>query len=438
MNNPLFWILVVLLASLIAWGVVDSRRLYRFTVFFSVSFFGFVVPQLNGLANENGVLFANMLPEGALDQLTLVCVLCVLGMWLGDNRGVNHPGVAKLIRFDEYDNRRLVRVAVGLTLIGVIISQVAINALDADYLANLGSQFSGPITIFLFFQSMQKYGLAVSILVYLRTRSPAAFLCALFNVLTNVVSFTQISRRGAMADTVFMVILGLYFGRRIVLPAWLLGVLFVVGTLWSHAIGEFRGNQDLTFWQKLEKAEFLGDFGHTWNNGGDELFNAAIICWSVEELNEYDFGKVHWNQLVHGYFPGQIFGNELKKAIKFPETDVAWEARSFKPAVGTTTTGMADAFRSFWYFGCIKYYIIGYVMGRWWNRANRGDLRAQLIYMAIMASALHTITHGTWWLMNAYLHIVIFAYPCLYWARHHLIGLEPPQQRAQPQPMLTG
>jgi hypothetical protein len=429
MGNPLFWILVTLLVGLIAWGVTDSRRLYRFIVLFSVSFAGFVVPQLNGLANDTTSRLAQILPEGSLDQITLICIMCVIGTWLGDNRGTHHPGSARMFTIGDYDDNRLVRVAVALTLAGVVITQVGINVLDRDYMENLGTQWTGPVTIIMFFQSMQKYGLAMSILVYLKNRSPAAVLCIVFNVLTNLISFAVVSRRGAMADTVFMVLLGLYFGRRLVLPAWLLGVLFVFGTLWSHAIGEVRGQTDLDFWEKLTNIDFVGSFGYTWNNGGDELANAAIICWSVEELNEYDFGKVHWNQLVHAYFPGQIFGHDLKKAIKFEERDVAFEARGYKPAIGTTLTGMSDAFRSFWYFGCLKYYLIGYVMGRWWNRGNRGDLRSQLAYVSLMGTALHTITHGTWWLLNGYLHMVIFAYPCLYWSRHHLIGKEPTRPR---------
>lgn len=424
MSNPLFWLLLVTLAALIGWGVTDSRRLYRFTVLFSVSFCGFVIPQLNGLANEHGYFHTNVLPEGSLDMVTLMCILSVIFMWLGDNRGVHHPGSAVMYTLGEYDPNRLIRVSIFLTVAGVIITQVAINVLDRDYMTNLGTQWTGPITIFMFFQSMQKYGFALAVILYLRTRSPAALLCAIFNVLTSIVSFTQVARRGALADTVFMVMLGLYFGRRFVLPAWLLGVLFVVGTLWSHAIGEFRGRDDLTFFERLENADFAGAFYHTWNNGGDELANAAVICWAAEESGEYDFGKVHWNQLVHAYFPGQIFGRDLKRAIKFEERDLALEVCGYKPSVGTTLTGMSDAFRSFWYLGALKYYLIGYVMGRWWNRGNRGDLRSQLAYMALMGAALHTITHGTWWLMNAYIHMVIFAYPCLYWSRHHLIGLE--------------
>ncbi len=431
MNNPLFWILVSTLLALVGWGAIDSRRLYRFIVLFSAAFFGFVIPQLNGLSNSTGSIFGTM-PEGALDQLTLISLLCVIAAWLGDNRGTFHPGTATMHTYEQYDPNRLIRVAVGLTVSGVLISNIALSVLDAEYIEKLGSQWTGPITIFAFFQSMQKYGLALAVLIYCRTQSPVAMMCAAFNVITSLLAFAIVARRGALADTFFMVVLGMYFGRRIVLPAWLLGVLFVVGTLWSHAIAEFRGRTGMTFVERMENMDIFGAFGYTWNNGGYEIANAAILCYCVDETGELDFGKVHWNQLVHGYFPGQIFGHDLKRAIKFEERDLGFEVLGYKPAVGTTQTGMADAYRSYWYLGCLKFYVIGYVMGRWWNRANRGDFRSQLTYMSIMSAALHTITHGTYWLMNAYIHMVIFAYPCLYWARHHWIGVDRPRSN-QPQ-----
>lgn len=431
MISPLFWLLVTTLLAFLTWGAFDSRRLYRFIVFFAASFFGFVVPQLNGLGNQSTGFFGALLPEGALDQITLVSLLCVVATWLGDNRGVYHPGSGVIRKLDEYDLNRLIRVAVVFTISGVLISNIAMNVLDAEYVENLGSQWSGPITILMFFQSMQKYGLALSVFLYFRTRSPAAMLCASFNVISGLVAFTQVARRGGMADIFFMVLLGLYFGRRMVVPAWLLGTMFVLGTLWSHAIGEFRGRSDLSFLERVQNADLLGAFGYTWNNGGHELANAAIVCYSVDATGEFDFGKIHWNQLVHGYFPGQIFGAELKKAIKFEEKEITVEVMGFRPERGTTQTGMADAYQSYWYFGCLKYYIIGYVMGRWWNRANRGDLWSQLAYMSLMSAALHTITHGTYWLLNSYIHMMIFAWPCLYWSRHHLIGLEKPHPKTQ-------
>jgi hypothetical protein len=34
-----------------------------------------------------------------------------------------------------------------------------------------------------------------------------------------------------------------------------------------------------------------------------------------------------------------------------------------------------------------------------------------------MSAALHTISHGTYWLLNEYIHMALFSYPVLYWAR---------------------
>jgi len=412
-------ILTMINLGLIGWYMIDSRRLYNFTMLFSASFAGWVIPQLIGLSNETGTLFMGLLPEGALEIITLMSILCLVATWLGDNYGLSHPGFGAIHRLAEYDYARLVRVAMGLTVVGVIIVQIAHNVLSKQYLDNLGTQWTGPITILAFFQSMQKYGFALAVLLYFRTRSPAALMCALFGVVSSVVAFTISARRGAAADTVFMVILGLYFGRRVILPAWVMGTIFVFGALMVNNIGHFRGGkEDASFIERLQSADLFGMFNYTLTNGGYELANAAINAWCAEQSEgEFDFGKVHWNQLVHAYFPGQIFGHELKKALKFEERDLAREMLNYKPPPGTTQTGMSDAFMSFWYLGALKFYLIGYVMGRWMNRANRGDLKSQLAYMALMSPALHTITHGTYWLLNHYIHMVIFAYPALYWAR---------------------
>lgn len=37
---------------------------------------------------------------------------------------------------------------------------------------------------------------------------------------------------------------------------------------------------------------------------------------------------------------------------------------------GSTVTGLIDAFHSFWFFGAIKFFVIGFIMGRWWRPAS--------------------------------------------------------------------
>jgi hypothetical protein len=91
---------------------------------------------------------------------------------------------------------------------------------------------------------------------------------------------------------------------------------------------------------------------------------------------------------------------------------------------------MADCFASFGYLGCLKYVVIGFIMGRWYRRAFRGDLAAQLAYSTLMSAALHTVSHGTVWFVNEYIHMAIFSYPVLHWARKPAqLGGVPPGRR---------
>ncbi|MBX7102698.1 MAG: hypothetical protein K1X57_01360 [Gemmataceae bacterium] len=415
--NILLIILSCVLVAIFGWAALNPSWIYRFTTMFAAAFAGFALPQLIGLSNETSVLATNVLPEGSLDIVILVSILCLFAVILGDIRGVNHPGNKPIVGYDQYDPIRLIRVAVGLTVSGFIIFQIGYSMLDREYLENLSTQTSGPITLLYFFQMMQRYGLALSVLCYFRYRSPVALMAVIAVVASQFVSFLFTARRGTTADLVFILILGTYFGRRLVLPAWLLGLVFVVGTITSNSIGSFRGKSDLSFLERFERAEILTQFGWTLENGGHELVNAAVISWCVEWEGDYDYGTYYWTQLVHAYFPGQIFGYDLKRMLMLPARDHALEVLGFRGPPGATCTGMCDAFRSFWYFGCIKFFVIAYVMGRWWYRANKGDLWSQLAYTSLMVSALHTVSHGTHWILNSYLHMFIFSYFPMYWCR---------------------
>jgi len=434
----LLWLLILICIVIAGWSFLNWGRPYRFTFFFILAFAGFALPQLIGLSNESGSMLAGTLPEGSLNMLIFVSITCVLACFLGDLKASIRTQRTPILTDEDYDVDRLVRVAVFLTVFSVVIHQIGINMVTQEEIAAMGGQMTGKMTIIIFLSMMQRYGFAISVLMFVRHGKLPALMCALFGIFWSTVIFVSSFRRGSSADVLFTLILGLYFARRFILPAWLVGSIMVFGALWSNCIGQFRAQENVNLWEKFQNTDIIEEFSYTLNNGGHELTNAAIWVWCADAENEYDFGRIHWNQLVHGYFPGQIFGNELKSQLKFPERNLPFERFNYRGLTGVTKTGMCDAFCSFWYLGCIKYYIIGYVMGRWWNRASRGDIRSQLAYMALMGSALHTISHGTFWLMNNYIHMVIFAYPCLWWARRSMPQELPAKIMARPirRPML--
>jgi hypothetical protein len=84
---------------------------------------------------------------------------------------------------------------------------------------------------------------------------------------------------------------------------------------------------------------------------------------------------------------------------------------------GLTTTGMTDSFGSFWYFGCIKFFIIAFIMSKLFLAANRGNSVAQILCMVLTVPAMHAITHSTFWFYKFWPHMLLFLLPALLYAR---------------------
>ena len=121
-----------------------------------------------------------------------------------------------------------------------------------------------------------------------------------------------------------------------------------------------------------------------------------------------------------------------RKTSSSPLSTSLTELNKQRGTVGIADTGMADCYSSFGYLGCLKYLVIGFVMGRWYRRAFDGDLAAQLAYSTLITGALHTISHGTSWLLNDFIHLAIFSYPLMYWARKPAVMTTPKRLRPRP------
>jgi hypothetical protein len=76
-----------------------------------------------------------------------------------------------------------------------------------------------------------------------------------------------------------------------------------------------------------------------------------------------------------------------------------------------------DSFGSFWYLGCIKFFLIAAAMRKIYEAAIRESIVAQVFYMLILTPSLHTITHHTQWFISPWIHIGFFLVPALYLSR---------------------
>jgi hypothetical protein len=92
-------------------------------------------------------------------------------------------------------------------------------------------------------------------------------------------------------------------------------------------------------------------------------------------------------------------------------------ADGYVPTLGTTETGMADAFGSFWYIGAIKFFIVAYLLGRCYLAAVAGNTVYRLLYMLTLTPAMLTITHHTQWVLSTWVHMAMLLLPFLVLAK---------------------
>jgi hypothetical protein len=401
---------------MIGWGFTGPNRSLRYPTLMGLSVSGFVLPQVVGAFNN---VDSNTAYQEGLWMFILMAVLCMAAAWAGEQFGFRRPG-KRLTRLADFDPRRILEAALILNFISVGTVLLARFVFSDEIAAHTTTEggMSGAAVIVIFFAAVQRYGFALALLLYWQRRSALALAMGLLGAFNYVATIVFMARRGPAIEFMFIVLITYAFGRRRQIPAFLVTFLFIGGTLWNTAIGEFRNfKDDRSFFEKMETADYWRSFQETLDRGGLEVLNACDVIATTYEQGSYEYGKLHWNKLVHAYFPGQIFGYDRKNALKFDIEDIAVEANRRRGTTGATETGMADCFSSFGFFGCVKYLVIGFVMGRWARRSFQGHLPSQLAYSTLMSSALHTVSHGTPWLINDYIHMAIFSYPVLYWAR---------------------
>ncbi len=155
---------------------------------------------------------------------------------------------------------------------------------------------------------------------------------------------------------------------------------------------------------------------------GTEMRNAVYYIAATETLGAYDFGLFQWNQLIFRNFPAQIFGRSAKENLMSLGGLLhlganAERASGYEAALGTTTGGITDAFASFWYFGCLEFFVIGYFMRRFYESAVRGAPVWQLGCALLTVDSLLAITHTTDHALTPWVQAGLFLGPTLIYAR---------------------
>lgn len=280
------------------------------------------------------------------------------------------------------------------------------------------------ITVYAFFATLLTFGMAIALIVHLRKPAWTTASILVFDLMFYLDRIIVQGRRAAMVELGLMLLMGLWLSRRWLPPRWAMVAVLVIGTLVINSIGEYRATmlgEDRWKWtgagiSEVMEIDYLGNLENLINGEAPspELTNAVMIIDSVDRQMKFDFGFSHWNALVQRYVPGQFVGADRKEALMIEYGGIAPKTTS---ALGITSTGLADTFQSFWYFGAIGFFFIGLIMSRWYRAALRGNVGSQILLLLIVPPSLHAITHSTHWFFVYFVQLAAFLLPVLMLAR---------------------
>ena len=413
------YLLIGICALIVMWGIVKIERIYQFPFFMASMVITFILPQVSALINNPGVVTEKM-----LIQVLIMACLCTSMCWIGYNFPPNLKLLHKLQT--PLDNKKVLQVGIFLTTIGWIFS---IFTAQAASTIEAGKQWTGPATIFAFFAQVIYLGFAILLIQMLNKPS-------VINITGTIIAgwpIVQTVLAGRRQPTMtFLIIIGLclWYNFKLAPPRWLVLIIIFIGAYIIPLVGNLRGGfWNLIFQQDWETLKTSAELSYeTLQKGGTlELRNATLVIDAATLSGRYEYGAGYWNAFVFQYFPGQIFGHDLKQSLQFDlqrEENISVYGYAFP--LGTTWTGIGDSYLQFGYFGALVFALMASFFKTIWIASSHRSILATLLMISLISPAMVSITHGTERFLQEFIFQIILislvAYYCGIKFRYPVIG----------------
>ncbi len=421
------------LTSLIFYGLVNiamlltylggKNRIYEFPFWAGAIALGWFFPQAIG-----GFLNSGQYPAGAYSGGMFFASLCTIGLWVGYNKTKKRIQVTNSWLDISFAEDKLYVSGAVLCCLGYYF-QWKLQSLPEEMLAS--TQWSGATVKYLFLASIGKVGFLVLWLMYISGRklfAPKLLIFVMPGLYMAVYTAFVQGRRAGMMNLVSYVLVGLWFCKRIIVPRSIIIAGLVVGITLVNSIGIYRDimrNKDVSLVERFSvasKADYTSNTKKIAGSAGPEFNNYIIFRQVYSDIGKYDFGAYHWNGTVGNFVPSQLVGRAFKQSLIFPVANIqaiTKEKYRYSPGVGSTVTGYCDAFGSFGWFGFIKFIIIGSMMGVLYRHAMSGSFLGKLLYVNLLSTAMHGITHVTQTiLVSSWIYFFALGFPIIWLARN--------------------
>ena len=413
MTNFLFWSFV-LLVGLGLWKVLKRpEKIYEYPQFMSAVFAIFILPQAVSLLR-----FPGAAPEEAIRRVFGMGCLC-MGACLAGYTVISEPrrqGKTSYI----LDPSRLFHAGIAFVACGLVFSYV-LGRIDVRTSETGG--WTGPATIYGFFQQLCYPGFAICLMVCLRQPS---LLSVGATLLATVVPIQSIlfGRREPAAQFALTIGLALYFQVKLRPPRWLIAAIIVMAMLAIPATATYRRFQLEREWTSVRQINLVDNFREFLGEESVlELRNAAMLIEATRRSGDYEYGAGYWNHLIFRYVPAQVVGEGVKDSLMIRISREGLERElatvGYVNPAGSTVTGLGDSFQQFGYWGCLFFALLGVGFHQLWRAATvpATALFAQLLYIQSCTSAMRAVTHWTLDFLPGFLYALIFLGLALWYAQ---------------------
>lgn len=356
-----------------------------------------------------------MYPGFSLEKYIIMATLCLAATYFGFKSGSKATPAPRFegLFSRKMDTGRLRWLSFFYIVIGGL-STVRLYLSGAQF---VGQNWAGPWVIYLFFSGFMVYGFVIGADLYLQTGYKRDMALALLGG-TYLLLRTVVHGRRLSAVILCVIVLGLlWFGKRRLVPVSLIVAVVVAGLVISASMNAYRtAVADKLEFSKLKDIDFIGTFVKSYGEGqACEVLNGCYVIETTDRTLEFDFGACHWNAAVWSFVPRQLVGKEFKQSLMLPfnVAEDVFRIFTYTAKTGSTLTGVADCYLALSYVGCIKFYIIAFVLGVLHANANRGSTIAIILYLLLLPRGLVSFTHGTVDFSNSLITFCIFLMPGL-------------------------
>jgi hypothetical protein len=409
----LFIILILELFFIILSGFLKKPKYIELPFLTAVAFFGYLLPQFFSLANDE------FISKDGLTKTTLFAILCILLIYCGYYLKKRPSKVFPQIVLSD---KKLITSSAILIAVGSFFFHL-VTKMAPDFYLEYGGQWSGKITIYVFFSSLLSVGFVIALLLYYK--KPTFFNLFLISV-SSILYLERIiieGRRTYLLELGIFFLMARWFQRKAIPSRLLISIFILLGILIVNSIGDYRSvmlEEDKSTWtgagvEEILNINYLENLEKSFTQNAPDLTNAVDI---IENMgNNFDFGAAFYNDFIYRFVPGQIFGAKFKEDLLFNISYGKYAEKSGVQATGTTRTGLAVAYHSFWYLGALIFFIIGYNYSRWYKLAESGNLVAQIYSILLLYPALLALPFSPSNYFISFASLSIFLLPVLLYSK---------------------